>query len=171
MEDEPAVVAHTYRKRAHCTSAAGASWMALVAAATLGSGQFDCIRAQVSACQRLWPAEEQGGLRLIVQSYDAGAVSADRVPREHARPLGSTQRAVTGEELRRGVAVDVLHVGERLGCSAGPVVVAWVERGLPNLEFDARTARPGRGAYFGSGRLPAAGCKGRASVVIRRRLG
>ncbi|MDP9001902.1 MAG: hypothetical protein M3O46_17515, partial [Myxococcota bacterium] len=30
-----------------------------------------------------------------------------------------------------------------------PVVVAWVEAGEPNLEFDGRTARPARGSVYG----------------------
>lgn len=65
----------------------------------------------------------------------------------HARPLASAQRSVTPEELARGVAVDVVDVGEAANDSA--VIVAWLERGSADLDFDARRARPSRDAYIG----------------------
>lgn len=84
--------------------------------------------------------------RLIVQSYSAANI-VDGVPRAHARPLASAQRSVTAEELSQGVAIDVVEVGERE--SDAPVIVAWVERGTADLDFDGRRARPERGAYRG----------------------
>jgi hypothetical protein len=75
--------------------------------------------------------------RLVVQSF--GSDSA-------ARPVGSAQRAVTADELRHGVQVNLVEFAGRAearGAAAEPVVVAWIEAGEPNLEFDGLTARPG----------------------------
>ncbi len=122
-------------------SAAAGSWLALLAATTLGDAA-DTVRAEVRA----------DGLaadvvyRLVVQSYDKG----HGVPDQSARPVGSTQRAVTADELRHGVQVNLLEFARPSSDAAKPVVVAWIEAGAPNLEFDGRTARPGPGSVFGS---------------------
>jgi hypothetical protein len=124
------------------TVAAG-SWIALLAATTLGDAA-GTLRAEVRA----------GGLpgaaayRLVVQSYDA---SEGPLPARGARPVGSIQRAVTADELRQGVRVDLLELRETTtGSDArGPVVVAWIEAGEPDLEFDGRTARPAPGSVYG----------------------
>jgi hypothetical protein len=74
--------------------------------------------------------------RLVVQSYGSDGA---------ARPVGSAQRAVTADELRHGVQVNLVEFSGR-GATRGaaePVVVAWIEAGEPNLEFDGLTARPG----------------------------
>lgn len=128
------------------SAAAGASWMALVAATTVGLATVQRVRAEVSVDAGAFPTELSDEYRLIVQSYSAGSL-VDGVPVAHARPLASTQRSVTAEELSRGVAVDVVDVGERADDSA--VIVAWIESGAPNLEFDGRRARPARGAPIG----------------------
>jgi hypothetical protein len=47
-----------------------------------------------------------------------------------------------------------------------PVVVAWVERGVPNLEFDALRARPTEGAVVGVTRSSKA--SGTRVVLSRR---
>ena len=86
-----------------------------------------------------------------MQSYDE---SDGRVPGREARPVGSLQRAVTADELRHGVHVNLLELRESAGESPSerPMVVAWIEAGEPNLEFDGRTARPRPGNVYGVAR-------------------
>jgi hypothetical protein len=85
-----------------------------------------------------------GTYRLVVQSYDATG--------RDARPVGSAQRAVSADELRHGVNVSLLEL--RVGSGVvenvqSPMVVAWIEAGEPDLEFDGRTARPSPGSVYG----------------------
>lgn len=127
------------------TVAVGASWMALVAATTIGLGHLDRVRAQVSADTA---ALDGGSYRLVVQSYARESVGAGKVPNAQQKPLASAQRSVTAEELSRGVAVDVLRLGEELDPSQ--IIVAWVEKGEANLEFDGAEARPDAAALYGA---------------------
>ena len=107
-----------------------ASWMSLLTTLTLGAGA-GAVRAQLRAVD-LQPAKR---MRLVVQTYDA----------KEGRALGSIQRAVTSAELARGLSVDIPHMP-----SAGePYIVAWVERGAPDLEHDGLNARPKRGSRVG----------------------
>lgn len=144
------------------SAAVGASWMALVAATTIGLGHLERVRAEVSA-----DTASLGGsgdrYRLVVQSYARDSVVAGNVPNARQKPLASAQRSVTAEELSRGVAVDVLRVGETLDPSQ--IIVAWVEKGEANLEFDGAEARPDADALYGSSesRLDS------ARVVLKRR--
>lgn len=110
-----------------------ASWLSLLSELTLGAGA-GTIRAQVRADD--FPRRDP--LRLVVQTYEA---------RDH-RPLGSVQRAVTPAELEHGVSVAVPHVAAYDEAR----VVAWVERGAPDLEHDGLTARPRRGSLVGFAR-------------------
>jgi hypothetical protein len=72
------------------------------------------------------------------------------LPGEHARPIGSLQREVTADDLRRGVHVNLLELREGATTPAtSPTVVAWVETGKPDLEFDGRKARPRAGSVYG----------------------
>jgi hypothetical protein len=123
-------------------SAAAGSWLALLAATTLGDGA-DTLHAEVRA-----NGLQAGAYRLVVQSYDA---SDGPVPGRDARPVGSLQRAVTADELRDGVHVNLLELRESTheSPSERPMVVAWIEAGEPNLEFDGRTARPRPGNVYG----------------------
>lgn len=124
-------------------SAAAGSWIALLAATTLG-GAADTLHAEVRADG----LAEEKPYRLVVQSYDE---SDGSVPGRYARPVGSMQRAVTADELRQGVHVNLLELREGATASHtdGPLVVAWIEAGEPNLEFDGRTARPAPGSVYG----------------------
>lgn len=122
------------------------SWMALVAATTIGLSAVQRVRAEVSVGPRDALPKVSGEYRLVVQSYSASNI-VDGRPLAHARPLASAQRAVTPEELANGVAVDVVDVGEPANDSA--VIVAWLERGSADLDFDGRRARPSRDAYIG----------------------
>jgi hypothetical protein len=119
------------------------SWLALLAAVTLGDGA-DTVRAEVRA-----HGVREGAYRLVVQSYDA---SDGRVPGRDARPVGSLQRSVTADELQHGVHVSLLELREHASQVERPMVVAWIEAGEPNLEFDGRTARPRPGSMYGLAR-------------------
>src|SRR5690349_2933298 len=94
------------------SAASGASWMALVAATTLGVGHFDRVRAAITTDQRLLGDDKGQGYRLIVQSYERRALDSSGLPPVHARPLGSVQRAVTAEELAAGIEIDIVQLGE-----------------------------------------------------------
>jgi hypothetical protein len=128
------------------SAAVGASWMALVAATTIGLGQLDRVRAEVSADTATLGSSDR--YRLVVQSYSRESVGAGNMPGARQKPLASAQRSVTAEELSRGVAVDVLRLGESIDPSQ--IIVAWVEKGEANLEFDGAEARPAAGALYGS---------------------
>jgi hypothetical protein len=123
-------------------SVATGSWLALLAATTLGDGA-GTVRAEVRA-----DGVGEGAYRLVVQSYD---VTDGRVPGNDARPVGSAQRAVTADELRAGVRVNLLELRARevAGSGTTPMVVAWIEAGQPDLEFDGRRARPRPGSVYG----------------------
>jgi hypothetical protein len=124
------------------TAAAG-SWLALLAATTLGDAA-DTVRAQVRA-QGL---PSSGNYRLVVQSYDATG--------HDARPVGSMQRSVSADELRNGVNVNLLELRQpqasAIPSAQSPMVMAWIEAGEPDLEFDGRTARPSPGSVYGVAR-------------------
>lgn len=113
---------------------ANASWMSLLSTLTLGAGA-GAVRAQLRA-EDVQTAGNR--LRLVVQAYDE----------DEGRTVGAIQRAVTPAELKNGVSVDVPHVAS----SADPLVVAWVERGAPDLEHDGLDAKPKRGSLIGCGR-------------------
>jgi hypothetical protein len=147
------------------TSAArGVSWLALVAATGLGIYQVGRVRAEISADAVIGTEADGEGYRLIVQSYTPESVGDDSLPTAHARPLASTQRAITAEELKKGVEVDIVQLGAETSPSTS-IVVAWIERGAPDLELDALTARPTAGALYGAGAQDTAS----ARVVLRRR--
>ena len=120
--------------------------MALVAATTLGLQAIQRVRAEVSMGAGKLGSDAVSEYRLIVQSYSPANI-VDGVPRAHARPLASAQRSVTAEELNQGVAIDVVELGGQ--DTDSPVLVAWLERGAADLDFDARRARPGRDAFRG----------------------
>jgi hypothetical protein len=145
---------------------AGASWLALVAATSFGVGHLGFVRAEITAEPGVGTDAAEGAYRLIVQSYEAASVGADQRPEAFARPLGSTQRAITAEELEKGVAIDIVQMGD--SAPEGAIVVAWIERGAPDLEFDARQARPAPDSFYGVA-VPAG--SEQARVVLKRRIG
>jgi hypothetical protein len=93
--------------------------------------------------------------RLIVQSYDHADVSTLGT---RERPVASTQRAVTPEELKQGVRVGLLEFRQDRRepddgvdvATARPLVLAWVEEGRPDLELDGLRARPQPGSLLGA---------------------
>jgi hypothetical protein len=103
-------------------------------------------RRRVRVRQRQHGASREA-LRLVVQSYRELDVVAGR-PTPYARPLASAQRGVSSEQLKGGVLLDLVHFG--IEPEDGVVVIAWVEEGEPDLDFDGLEARPPR-----AGRLAA----------------
>src|ERR1700722_2246845 len=94
------------RLRTARTAAAG-SWLALLAATTLGDAA-NTLRAEVRA--KVGPSD--GAMyRLVIQSYDK---SDGAGPSRDARPVGSMQRSVTADELRQGVHVNLLELRDAL---------------------------------------------------------
>jgi hypothetical protein len=123
-------------------SAAAGSWLALLAATTLGDAA-DTVRAEIRANG----LSNGARYRLVVHSYD---VPHGGKPDRYARPVGSTQRAVTADELREGVQVDLLEIRPgSASISQEPLVLAWLEAPGPDLDFDARSARPIPGSVYG----------------------
>ena len=128
------------------THGGSSSWMAILASTTLGAVGASTVRASVRA--DLPGAADEQTFRLVVQTYHA---RDGRPPRRGARPIGSMQRRVSVAELRAGVRVSVLELqtdpDEEL-----PVVVAWIDDGEADAEFEGRLARPESGSIYGSAR-------------------
>lgn len=123
--------------------------MALLAATTLGVEGADTVRAEVIAAEG--DLAESREYRLVVQSYDD---QTGEIPGFRARPVASYQRSVTAAELREGVRVSLVELRQGAGMGSlaratEPVIVAWVEDGKPDLEYDARNARPRPGGMLG----------------------
>lgn len=131
--------------------------MSLVAATALGLTDVEAVRARIVSEPVLDPGADSW--RLVVQSYSSKSLAERGLPDAYARPRTSTQRAITAEELRQGVDVRIVDIEG--GDFADRVVVAWVEPGAPDLEFDGMRARPPAGAYYGVGRMAS------AEVVLR----
>lgn len=115
---------------------ADSSWTALLAATEWGVSSLG--RRHVCIRHRLVPSE--GLHRLVVQCYRESDTFDGR-PGRYARPLGSAQRSVSALELARGVQVDLVHFESE--DEDDVVVVAWVEPGDTELEYDGLAARPG----------------------------
>ncbi len=133
-------------QRAGESVARGASWMSLLAAATLGVTNIDQLRARITTGEHV---AGEGDLRLIVQAYDKRELDGRDLPQHGAQPRASSQRSITAEELRQGVDVSFLQFPAE-DVSGESVVIAWVERGAPDLELDALEARPTQGAFYGT---------------------
>jgi hypothetical protein len=176
---------HTHRVSSRDIGAAclgAGSWMGLLAATTLGVAGASTVRAQVRAGTAL---SEGRPYRLVVQSYDP-FIGGD-VPSVRARPLASMQRQVTAAEMKRGVQVDLLELRQVDGSADGgaltptnkvsreddgargnlarALVVAWVEEGQADLEYDGRRARPQPGSFVGAVRRDAN--QGSVSISVK----
>ncbi|MEO6419929.1 MAG: hypothetical protein ABIP39_11005 [Polyangiaceae bacterium] len=126
------------------------SWLAILAATTLGGEtSADTVRALVRVDAMPTTTSDDQSFRLIVQSYDA---EGGKLPSERAKPVGSVQRAVTAAELRDGVKVNLLELRQIATGLRSPLVVAWIEGGKPDLEYDGRMARPQPGSVYGTAR-------------------
>jgi hypothetical protein len=107
------------------------------------------VQAEVQA-----DVPEAGSLRLVVQSFEEG----------NARPVGSVQRAVTANELRKGVHVHLIELRERGARRLQPRVVAWVETGELD-EHDGFASKPTPGSLYGEARREAR----RVRIVLDKR--
>jgi hypothetical protein len=125
---------------------ASGSWMALLAATSLGVNGAKTVRAEVRADEGL---VESRDYRLVVQSFDE---SEGAQPGLRAKPVASYQRAVTAAELRTGVKVSLVELRQATVGQNDGAVVAWIEAGKPDLEFDGRMARPRPGSMYGLAR-------------------
>lgn len=112
--------------------------MALLAEATLPDASTVQAWVRAELGEALEGSDE---LRLVVQVFGAGR-----------RALGSAQRAVTADELRSGVCVEVVRLGDD---DTVPRVVAWVERGTPDLEYEGLEATPSPNALLLDARVAA----------------
>jgi len=124
--------------------AESASWLALVAATSLGIARAETVRTEIKLPPEAF--ESGGRYRLIVQSYDTlGRPSL--IP--SGRPRASTQRTVTRADLVGGVRIDLVELGNEEVSRVERRVIAWVEPGEADLEFDARRAKPTLGSFYG----------------------
>jgi hypothetical protein len=118
-----------------------ASWTALLADTSWGLSGLG--RRRVRVRQRHVGGSTGEGLRLVVQSYRSDDVVAGR-PTPYARPLSSTQRSVSTDQLSGGVQLDLVHFEN--DDDDDVVVIAWAEEGEPDLDYDGLEARPPRAA-------------------------
>jgi hypothetical protein len=138
------------------------SWTSLLAATTLGVAGASTVHAEVRAAGA--ELSEGRPYRLVVQSYD-DAEDGLRLS-SRARPIASMQRAITPDELRRGVKVDLLELRQVAPAFASAtLVLAWVEEGKPDLEYDARRARPLPGSFVGE--APREASQGSVRISIK----
>jgi hypothetical protein len=117
------------------------SWTALLADT---SGSLSGLGRRRVRVRQPVSASSHEGLRLVVQSYRERDVSAGR-PLAYARPLASAQRAVSADQLRFGIQLDLVHFEDH---DEDVVVIAWAEEGEPDLDFDGLEARPPRSARW-----------------------
>ena len=148
------------------------TWMALLAGSTVGVEGVNEVRAEIRSSTGgvSW---SEGPCRLVVQAYPAGSFDARALPRHALRPCAAAQRSVSAAELERGVRVQLLQLAERASRGGRAALLAWVEPGLPDLEFDGLTARPGPHAAIGrsfGGSLDG-GDDGRIVLEVRRNAG
>jgi hypothetical protein len=120
------------------------------------------VRARVRADV----TDDGDALRLVVHSYLPTQLADGMVPSAMEKPAASAQRAVTPDELRRGVVVEMVQPSVAGNSARRPVVVAWVERGRPNLKFDARLARPLPGVPRGCAKTRGSSADFSATVLL-----
>ncbi len=109
----------------------GDSWLGLVAATTKGVGERSRVRVTI----RVTAPIHGEPFRLVVQSYAASTSNQGHTPHELGTPVASLQRAVSQEELKSGLCIDVMPVGANCHDPEDLLVYAWVEPGRPDLEF------------------------------------
>lgn len=101
-------------------------------AETAGLGGLAPLEVDVS-----WTESVPLGWRLVVQEFAKGEYAA-------GRPVAAAQRVI-GADAARGVRVR-LH-RRRDAISRGSYVVAWLEPGETDLEYDGLQARPSLAAW------------------------
>jgi hypothetical protein len=148
-------------KRDSISPVRAGSWIAILAATTLGGERADTLRAEVRADGM--ELVDGAHYRLVVHTYD---------DLDAKRPIGSIQREVTGSELRDGVQVSLIELrsAEADGAKPTPMVIAWIETGNDPAfdEYDGRTARPQPGSLYGRAKRTAGG--GPVQISLNRKL-
>jgi hypothetical protein len=134
------------RRQSGLVVRAGDTWINLVAATTKDVGELGRVRVRIRAATPL----QGDSFRLIIHSYAASVMVQNGSPHDSGTPVASLQRAVSQDELRSGLDIDVMHIGACDWNLDKLVVFAWVERGQPDLDYDAALARPSREALRGS---------------------
>lgn len=109
------------------------SWTSLVAEAA-GLGSFQAMSVVVRASLDI-----PEGHRLVVHEYTDG----------ESRPIASAQRAVSGNALRRGLEIRMYRMAPAPSTRARTRVVAWIEPGTADLDYDALKATPAHATWFG----------------------
>jgi hypothetical protein len=128
--------------RSNTTIGPGCSWLSLLASSSLGVQRVETTATEV----RVEHAKlARGPMRLVVQTFEEGSAP-------NARPITSAQRSVTADELRQGVKMNLVDLSSVSRRAGGAQVLAWVEPGDANLEYDGRKARPGHDSLVGVGR-------------------
>lgn len=123
------------------------SWTSLVAT-TLGLDVFGRLRIVVRAQS---VGLERG--RLVVQAFAKAE--------NQARPVASAQRSVSREDLMGGI--DIMLHPEFCQPDAAHHVLAWIEPGEPDLEYDGLRAVPRAPVSLGRVRAQ----RNRAEVELR----
>lgn len=113
------------------TRCRGMSWADLVAE-TAGLGELSCLHVEVR-----WKGLLPPGWRLVVQEFDGGEYASDR-------PIAAAQRAV-GEQAGRAMRLKLYR--RRDAGSRSSHVVAWLEPGPTELDYDGLRAHPSRAAW------------------------
>jgi len=122
------------------------SWLALVAAATVGSGTSPVL-ANLTLDDSDRPLKSQAFHRVIVQLLPVSADGAS----VRDEPRSSEQRIVTLEQLRRGIQIPLFHPSNQPEPQLA--VVAWLHPGDAHLEVDPFEARPDGSRVIGVSRL------------------
>jgi len=139
---------------------AACSWTALLAATTLGVAGASLIHANVRTDAQL---DERLRYRLVVQSHNRGT---GNTARNQDRPIASIQLEVTPAQLRDGVRVGLVELqptGEPRDVRP-TTLLAWVEEGRADLEFDGLRARPQPGSMTGT--APSGGSKTAIQILV-----
>jgi hypothetical protein len=147
-------------ERARRPGAVRVSWLALLAATTLGVAHADTVRAAIKLSSEKLDSEVR--YRLVVQSY--GRKGTTKQLPGAQRPRASVQRSVTAEDFAQGVRIDLVELAEKPAKDRG-LLVAWVEPGEADLEFDGSRARPQAGSIYGIARSNAE----RVEITLNRR--
>ncbi len=140
-----------------------ASWSSLVAETTSGVGLVQRMRVQVGG-------QAPGGTaswRLVVQSFDADSVDERGFVAPGTRPLAAAQREFRPHQLERGLTVDLIQVGMPSKGRGRVFLLAWVEPGPADFDFDGLLARPGPLAWLGVAKARSGeGCQVAATLEL-----
>lgn len=136
------------------------SWLALVAAATVGSGTSPVL-ANLTLDDADRPLKSQAFHRVIVQLLPVSADGASL----RDQPRSSEQRIVTLDQLRRGIQIPLFHPSNQPEPELA--VVAWLHPGEAHLELDPFEARPEGSRVIGVSRIATEA--GHVQVRLQRR--